>query len=271
MGKVTLSILLLPLLLLAETQAPAQGATLRFKSEVQPSKWSRTISGELFFPNGKGPFPAVIFLHPCAGITPAVRLSMNAHAHFLTRNGFAVLVLDSFSARRLGGGNACGGPLVIPAFNLVADDPFNAKAVLARNPKIDGDNIFLAGQSLGANAAMRSATKGYARHAGAFRATAAWYPGCYPVETGAELKSPLLVLGASADDWTPPSNCLRAKRHNRVTGADFEVIIAPGALHGFDQPRNRYRYKGHWLGYDAAATAAGRKAMLAFFKAHLAK
>jgi len=258
-----------PLLLLALAQAPAQGAPFRFKSNVPLKNWSRSIGGELFFPKGKGPFPAVIFLHPCAGITSAVHRSMNAHARFLTRNGFAVLALDSFSARSLGGGKACSRPLSTSATILILHDAFNAKAALARSAKIDGNNIFVAGQSLGAGAALKAATKSQSLHESAFRAVAAWYPNCLPLAYTHELKSPLLVLGASEDDWTPPGYCLRAK--SDITGADFEVIIAPGALHGFDQPFKRHRYKGHTLGYDAAATAAGRKAMVEFFKAHLAK
>ena len=271
MGKITLRIFLLSLALLAVTQWSAQAATFRFKSTVEPRRWTTTLSGTLVTPKGKGPFPVVIFLHPCSDLPGLVRKSLNTHAQYLARHGFATLIPNSFDPRNLSGGKACGGPLANTGTNLLIDDAFNAKAALAKSPKFDADNIFIAGQSLGATAALRASTKSYSRHDGAFRAAVAWYPRCFDIVTGADLKSPLLVLGGSADDWTPPGNCERPKKHNRMSGADYEVIVYKGALHGFDQPRGRYRYHGHWLGYDAAATAAGRKAMLAFFQAHLKK
>jgi len=271
MGKIAQYGLLL-LLLAAAMPAPAQAAAFRFKSVVEPAKWTRTLSGELVLPKGKGPFPAVVFLHPCAGIRPAVRKSLQAHARALTRNGFAVLYFESLSTRGIGGGKACRPPLATQATVLLLNDAFNAKAALARSPKIDGKNIFVAGQSLGASAAVKAALKSQSLHDDAFRAAAAWYPNCRTtLNYSTELKSPLLVLGGGKDDWLPPAICQYAKQDGRMTGADFEVIVAPDALHGFDQPAKRHRFKGHTLGYDAAATEAGRKAMVAFFKAHLKK
>ena len=267
-AKATLRIALA--LALIAAAAPAEAASFSFKSEVKPAQYTRTIAGELALPKGKGPFPAVIFLPPCNGIRPAVKRGLEAHAAALTQAGFAVLYFDSIRSRGMQGGEACGGRFMIPGLNAMADDAFNARTALARSPKIDADNIFVAGESLGAMATVRVSTKAFARHDGAYRAAAAWYPKCNDV-MGAELKSPLLVLGGSADDWTPPSNCLRAKRMKLVSGADYEVIVADGARHGFDQPGPSHRYHGHLLAYDAKATAAGRKAMIAFFKAHMKK
>lgn len=267
MGNIKLHIILLPVLALAVTQA--HSATFRFKSEVPQKKWTRTLSGELVLPKGKGPFPAVILLHPCNGITPTVRSSLLAHAHYLARNGFAVLYFESIRTRGMGGGKACGPPLGSVATVVMLNDAFNAKTALPRSAMIDGDNIFVAGQSLGGSAALMAALKSRSLHSPTFRAATAWYPNCRTLIYANELKSPLLVLGAGKDDWTSPSICQYAKKDRRMTGADFEVIVAPNALHGFDQPRGRHRYHSHWLGYDAAATARGRKAMVEFFKTHM--
>jgi dienelactone hydrolase len=58
---------------------------------------------------------------------------------------------------------------------------------------------------------------------------------------------------------------VKAKDRSWLSGKDFDVVVYAEALHGFDQPRSRYRYQGHWLGYDAAATTDSRKRMLEFF------
>ena len=148
-------------LLSVATLAPAQAETFRFKSEVPQKQWSRTISGDLMTPRGKGPFPTVIVLHPCTGMPPMVRRSLTEHARHLTRHGFAVLMPDSFGPRGLSGGRACGGPLARSASILLLHDAYNAKAALAGHRKVDKDNIFITGQSLGAYAAlMASLAKG---------------------------------------------------------------------------------------------------------------
>ena len=271
MTKGTLRILLMPLVLLALMLAAAEGANFRFKSVVPQKKWTRTLSGELVLPQGKGPFPAVIFLHPCAGITPPVRRSLHAHARMLARHGFAVLTFE-VSARA---GWAAARPV---AGRLRLWRPFSCSMMRSMpkrrsraRPRSTATTFSSPGRVLGAIAALKAALKSQSLHDSAFRAAAAWYPSCRFLAYSTELKSPLLVLGGGKDDWTPPRICQSAKKDGRMTGAEYDVIVAPRALHGFDQPRKRYRYHGHWLGYDAGATAAGRKAMVAFFEKHLKK
>ncbi len=262
------SAVLLSLFFAAATPPIANAATLRFKSEFIVDKWSATISGTLTVPKGTGPFPAVIFLHPCGGMTNAVQQAQAGHAEILKQNGFAVLLLDSFGARDLNGGKACDGPLAGLASAFLMDDAFNAMKVLRQNDKIDANNVFLAGQSLGAIAAIRAATTLYSPRDQAFRAIAAWYPSCAVLHGGAnEIKSPLIVFAAGKDDWTPADPCRQAK----VKGASYEVIVYPDALHSFDQPIKKMRYHGHMLGHDARATASTREKMIAFFKRNLKK
>jgi hypothetical protein len=45
-----------------------------------------------------------------------------------------------------------------------------------------------------------------------------------------------------------------------VTGAEFDVINYPNAHHGFDQPRQTIKYKGHTLAYSADANGRQPKA-----------
>jgi len=257
-------------LLLASSLHSAQAASFKFHSKFAETKWSATITGSLTYPKGSGPFPVVVFLHPCGGITPGVLKALNAHARFMNRNGFAALVLDSFGPRRLAGGKVCGGgALSDTGIDLVIEDAFNAIVALRRVRRIDADNTFLAGQSLGGIAAAWAATRTHRQRNNLFRAVTAWYPRCNAMTGGTKLRSPLLVLAGGKDDWTPPDQCRQAKAQGWVTGADFDVIVYPDALHGFDQPSKTRTYRGYTLGYNARATANGRDRMLEFFKRHL--
>jgi dienelactone hydrolase len=251
---------------LAGFAPPAAAETVRFKSEAGERKWTATISGDLRTPDGKGPFPAVVFLHPCGGLTAPVQEAIGAHAAALWKSGFATFVVDSFSARGLNGGKACGGDAALATIRFMLDDAFNARALLAQRAETAGGKVFLVGQSLGASAATRAAVQGMHTHAPAFDAVAAYYPDCRGPSQGGRLLSPLLIFGAGKDDWTPVEGCVKAKDRSWLSGKDFDVVVYAGALHGFDQPRPRYRYQGHWLGYDAAATTDSRKRMLEFFE-----
>jgi dienelactone hydrolase len=256
---------------LVSVHAVAVAETVRFRSVVLPDQWSATISGVLTFPARASPHPVVVFLPPCGGLTPPVTQSISEHTNHLKQAGFAALVLDSYSPRGLTGGRACGPALAQTITEVLVDDAFNAVKALHDHPEIDRRNFFLVGQSLGGAAALKVARSLDIRHEGSFRAVAAYYPGqCALLAFNMQLKSALLVFGAGRDDWTPIFGCEQARRNATPSrGPMFDVIVYADALHGFDQPREPYRYKGHLLGYDAKATADSRGRMVEFFKQNL--
>jgi dienelactone hydrolase len=238
----------------------AHSEVLRFKSEVTPSEQTAIIQGALEFPKGDGPFPLVILMHPCGGLERFALGSLRAHATELGRAGFATLILDSYGSRKgWTGGDACGKWTA----SFRRDDAFNAMAMLMLNPKVSKQNMFLMGQSDGAIAALLSARGRSDRQ---FRAVAAYYPDC-GLLSGTEyiIRSPLIVFVAERDDWTPPSQCTKAKDTGIVKGAEYELVAYKDAHHGFDQPRSPIKYKGHTLAYDREATIDSQKRMTEFF------
>jgi dienelactone hydrolase len=248
---------------------PSHAETFRFKSETKADKYTATIGGELSFPPGSGPFPVVVFLHACGGFDHSAQTSLMAHSRYMMNSGFGSLLLDNLGPRRLNGGRVCvGGEIGRQAMEFGIDDVFNALGALRKHSKVRGDNVFLVGQSYGAIVALWAARR--AGEAQFFRAVAAFYPHCRPVNNAVILKSPVLVLAGAKDDWTPADICTHAKEVNRVPlGAELEVIVYPNALHSFDQPRRPITYLGHKLAYDAQATADSQKKMKEFFIRHL--
>src|SRR5581483_11124137 len=153
------------------------------------------IGGELSFPKGNGPFPAVILLHPCGGLDPIARTTLEVHARALLSNGFATLILDSYGPRNLAGGKACSQRLGL----IRRDDAFNALAALQRHANISRENIFALGLSDGASAALLAAGGG---PIGLFRGIAAYYPDCDRrfAGVGYVYKSPTIVFVGEKDD-----------------------------------------------------------------------
>jgi dienelactone hydrolase len=246
----------------------ARAETLRFKSSTVMKGWTNTIEGELSFPRGPGPFPGIIFMHGCGGLRPAVRTSLRNHARYMAGAGFATLILDSFSARKLNDGKVCDPtPLAGKAIFFRRDDAFNALNAMREHPKIQEQNIFLAGQSHGAEVGLHAALN--LADQGEFRAIAAFYPNCRPLTNSAALKAPIIVFSGGKDDWTPVHTCTYAKKIDRMPGAEFELVVYPDALHLFDVPGAVRMFKGHALGFDAKATTDSRNRMRDFFVRHL--
>ena len=220
------------------------------------------LTGELHKPAGTEKFPVVVLMHGCSGLVPAVNSALRTHARFLTDNGFAALILDSFGPRQNNGGWVCedvGRLSSAQAYRT--KDAMDAHKFLANRSDIDAGNIFAMGQSNGGSVAVLIARKG--KSAG-FRATTAYYPWCGTI-TSRKLSIPLLILSGELDDWTPPRLCKElGKPENGVT-----VKTYPDAVHSFDLDIPVRTYLGHKVGGDATATKDSRRMMVEFFKQHM--
>lgn len=244
--------------------------TVKFEA-TKPFKGSQvTLRAKLFKPEGSGPFPAVILMHGCAGWLSSVTYALQTHANYLTKNGFAVLSIDSFGPRKMGGGKVCTSYKRLgDARKYRAFDAFDGLRYLQAQNFIQADNIFLMGQSNGGsvaiNVAKANAAKKYNKSQSAFRGVVAYYPWCGAFGGNAKLGSPLMVFGGQKDDWVPPTACTKIK----AKGAPLQVKVYPNAVHSFDLDMMVQRYNGKLVGGDKAATTDSRKRMLAFFKKNI--
>ena len=223
---------------------------------------------EVHKPLGAGPFPAVLLLHGCAGLTPAVLQGLRDHAAVLVDAGYLAAILDSFGRRGKAGGRVCQSLEELGyARHYRVQDVVRSRDILAAQPDVDARNFFLIGQSNGGSVALEVAA-GAASPDGApgFRAVVAFYPWCGALDAVPELLSPLLVLGAGQDDWVSPEGCRR--RAEKARGAAMEVVIYEGARHSFDLPIERQVYEGHVVEGDEEATRDSRQRILEFFARH---
>jgi len=88
--------------------------------------------GELFRPEGTGPFSAVVVLHGCGGVTP------NAYvwARRLKDWGYAALVIDSFKPRGYPDGICTRAGLVPPELRraMPSRQPYGCAARISSRP-----------------------------------------------------------------------------------------------------------------------------------------
>lgn len=196
------------------------------------------ISGELHFPQGGGPFPAIVLAHGCNGGRNIER----AWGPILRSWGYATFVIDSFSPRGLN--EVCTKVRALMHVQRVPD-AYGALRLLAAHPKVDPARIALMGFSHGGSLTMIAATawaKDTFAPAGqpAFRAFFPFYPNCNAVFPERDrVSAPLRIHTGEVDDWTPARPCAELATLLKAAGQDVAINVYSGAHHAFDQARRQ--------------------------------
>jgi dienelactone hydrolase len=244
----------------------------------------RGIPGYEARPEGSGPFPAVVLMHGCHGVSRSTR----DWAAWFRERGYVALVVDSWAPRGIRDGCVPGPD--IPNTERF-DDAVGALRWLGARDYVDRRRVGIMGWSNGGVFAMsavngpsleRARARGVEVPPPGFAAAVALYPGGCHSLVKERVVQPLLVLMGDADDWTVPGDCAQMVEAMRSRGADASLVLYPGAVHYFDvagQPRvvlpeveNRNRPGGccgATVGYDASADADARQRVQAFLGRHL--
>lgn len=263
MIRLRLSVVTVGLFLL---MAACQSTGVTFKSGTFSGKTNPqglSIRGHLFKPDGPGPFPAVVLLHTCGGLTQHM---IQGWPGFLSDNGYVVFSVDSYPPR--------GHRYCHEFSNRIewqvgqAEDAFGALDYLAELPFVDGNKIGVMGFSAGAfaiNTNVVKAPRDGARH---FKAAISLYGGCNnsPLYSYDSDDVPLLQIVAELDVQLAPG-CVRI---GEIT--PMEVLILEDTYHAFDQPQIsslRHDSTGNPMLYSSSATKRARQASKAFLDRHL--
>jgi dienelactone hydrolase len=261
-----LAFLILTLVLAAMAPAEAGRQSLAIPvTEPNPA----TLTGDFFTPSGDGPHPTVILLHGCSGVTQNV----TAWAMWLRSEGYAALVLDSFSARGLR--TVCGDPRPLMG-DVRAHDVFAAAARLKTLAAVDGNRIAAMGFSHGGWTALWAWRMQQRYPEARIRALIAFYPACGPALPVGDAP-PLLMLLGGQDDWTPAEPCLKLAEAARHAGRSVSAVLYPDARHAFDAANLRGRVhvavarrgKGATIEYNPRAHDDAEKQVRRFLQAQL--
>ena len=223
------------------------------------------IAGDIYKPDGAGPFPAIIALHGCEG-WPKTAAARQTQATRYIQQGYVFLEVDSFGPRNIE--QAC----VAPRGDPPADRPGDALGALdwlTTQPFVDASKVALAGASQGGSAVLFVLSKDAPASRHHFAAGIAFYPACSP--SWATTTAPTLILVGALDDWSPAYDCqLMADLPH--PGAPQTLLIFPAAHHAFNGPSLRTHPRdifGHHLEYNEAATTAANAATTEFLARYL--
>ena len=197
-----------------------------------------TAIGELYLPADAPPdhgTPAVVMLHGAAGM---VAERGAAYGPQLAAMGVAVLVIDTYGARRDMATGFIGRVLHITETMFVADAYAGLRA-LAAMPMIDPHRVVLAGFSYGGMATMYAL---YAEMADRFAPPGlrfaghvSFYGPCVArFDDSRTTGAPLLMLYGARDELIRPDRCNRIADDLRRGGSEVSVIAYPGAVHQWD-------------------------------------
>jgi len=234
---------------------------VEFEGASQPSIPGDRIQGYLAKPEGAGPFPAVVGLHGCGGMHETTKQKL---ADDLVAAGYVILLVDSFATRAIDQACTAGWAIV---WRRVSD-AYGALAFLAGKPFVDRGRVAAVGFSQGGWVTLLAAgtvAPGDLR----FRAAVAFYPLCRAA--GLRPAMPTLILIGAADDWTPSEDCSRKVAVWGTEGPPIELVVYPGAHHGFYYPHLQpgRRLLGHWVEYNGDAADNAGVRMRQFLDRHL--
>jgi dienelactone hydrolase len=232
----------------------AEDAPERRLVEVEnPLATSQPLQGYLRQPRDPGPLPAVVLLHGCNGGWQQLDERWGTR---IGSWGYVTLTVDRFGPRGIISTCAGGAPPV------TAFDAYRALTFLAQRPFVDSSRVAVIGFSQGGWLALMSVERGTIEQMSKekFRTAIAFYPPCLGVKDS--MTVPTLILIGELDDWTPASEC-----RNLVDGRDdygisrqkvgvpIELVVYPGAYHGFDIPdlATPVKFLGHHLEFNQAA------------------
>lgn len=239
----------------------------------------------LFKPAGNGPFPAIVYLHACDGLTDGVTRWWVGQ---MVERGYVALTLDSFTSRGMGGGLCQGGtPKDVDDIGMRTRDAFEALVHLGRLPFVDSARVGAIGESHGGRVVNRLSGRAIAdvlSPSGArFAAGISMYGQCYNrlrdrLWLRGDVDRPLLNLLGALDTDGDPSDCVPRLEKMKANGQPVDWQVYPGIGHAWDNPKVGSMHvtnnvagqrSGVLMGYDATTAMQSRDRAFAFFARYL--
>lgn len=269
--------------------AAAQAKNLVFPGAATELSSATTPGMALYKPDGPGPFPALVLLHHCGGLSQPrwKNESMLAWAREAVARGYVALLVDSLGPR--GVESVCQGARGGVNFMRGVKDGLQAARHLKTLDFVDKQRIALAGFSWGGMVGTLASSQLWGNTLGdgeRFAAVVAFYPGCHTIRpsNGApygivneDIDRPLLVLMGARDTETPPSDCVPKLEAAQATGAPVTWHVYPGATHCWDCEKlngfSKVDARGQRVEYvhDASATQDAARRMFEFLQDTLPK
>jgi len=217
-----------------------RAAPLPGPQAIEIPSGTAVIRAQLYKPEGDGPFPVVIALHGCGGLSghsEPIQARYRDWAEQLLRDGKAVLFPDSYGSRELGPQCHVKERRITARRERVADI-LAARQWLMQQAWAAHDRISLLGWANGASALLWAVRPQLLLHHAEldFRSAVAFYPDCrLSSGLGWSARVPTLVLIGAKDDVSSPPACRQMVEGAHGRSALTRIVVYPSAYHDFDR------------------------------------
>jgi len=196
---------------------------------------NETVSGMMYTPMGKAPFPALMVIHEWWGLNDWVK----EQASKLSDHGYLVLAVDLYRGKV-----ATTPEEAHEIMRGVPEDRANrdlqaAFAFLQKQKNVKADKIGAIGWCMGG---------GYALDVALLEPTLAADVINYghlatDQENLKKINAPILGLFGAQDHGIPPEDVKKFEQSLKQLGKNVEITIYPDAGHGFENPNNKEGYR----------------------------
>ena len=231
-------------------------------------------TGMIDVPAPGGAMPAFLARPESAAAAPAVLViqeafGLNDHikdvARRIAAEGYVALAPDLYW--RGGKGRSVGYDQLPEAISMmqslndkdVVADLRSAVAHLEKQPFVRADRIGITGFCMGGRVSYLAACELPDK----IKASVPFYGGGIPVEKTEKLRCPVLAFFGEKDAFIPLDNVERLKAEAKRHGKQVEVVVYPGADHGF--------FCNERGSYHASSAKDAWERLKKFFAAHLKK
>lgn len=206
-------------------------------ADIYQGNWkvsSDELSGELYLPDGDGPFPVVILQHGSShpnGMQPW----WDRVIPELNNAGIGVFIANSYDGRGIGD-TVEDQRQLSKAARIV--DALMALKVLSEHPKIDGSKIGISGYSFGGIVAFETANRRFVEEVLGdslkFASHLPVYPSCGGQHEIIDMTGkPMLFLVGRDDNYTPAEFCEEYIIKLQAAGVPATIKVYLDAGHGF--------------------------------------
>lgn len=233
--------------------------------EVRIPATGREIPGYRAMPASGGPFPIVLVVHEIFGVHEYIRDVCRR----LAKSGYLAVAPDLYARQGDVKTLSSADEIISKVVSKVADDQvfadLDATAAWAVASKGDPARLAITGFCWGGRVTWL-----YAAHNPKVKAGVAWYGRLVgdlnehtprqPIDIAPSLRVPVLGLYGEADTGIPFYTIERMRKALAEGGSGSEIIVYPGAAHGFHAD-----YRG---AYHKVAAADGWKRLLDWLRRH---
>jgi len=229
-------------------------------SSAQPIKY------EVAYPNGAGPFPAIITLHTSGGYGPTKKWIENFKSQVWTDAGYAVYAPDFFNKHGITPKTRME---TFSTYRKEIEKELTEIVELAKSDiKVDGKNIFAVGFSNGgfwaSFLAGTAKINAGASHYGVWKGNMGReITNPYPMKYFSKISSPVLALHGEDDLIQKLRFVEQAWAEVRDSGAKLITHVYPGANHAWDSKVKRFN------AWDPGVKDDALKRTIDFFNEHM--